>query len=63
MPGGRKGGRHAESLDAADFERFLAGTAPADMDIMLEIKDKEKSALAAVGIARRDGRFRLPRER
>lgn len=62
MPGGRKG-RHAESLDAADFERFLAATAPADMDIMLEIKDKEKSALAAVGIARRDGRFRLPRER
>lgn len=61
MPGGRKG-RHAESLDNADFERFLADTAPADMDIMLEIKDKEKSALAAVGIARRDGRFRLPRE-
>lgn len=62
MPGGRKG-RHAESLDAADFEQFLAGTAPTDMDIMLEIKDKEKSALAAVGIARRDGRFLLPRER
>lgn len=62
MPGGRKG-RHAESLDCADFERFLAGTAPADMDIMLEIKDKEKSALAAVGIARRDGRFLMPRER
>ncbi len=62
MPGGRKG-RHAESLDAADFEQFLAGTAPTDMDIMLEIKDKEKSALAAVGIARRDGRFLLPAER
>ncbi|KLK88052.1 UV damage repair endonuclease UvdE [Methanoculleus sediminis] len=62
MPGGRKG-QHAESLDAADFERFLAETVPSDMDIMLEIKDKEKSALAAVGIARRDGRFRLPRER
>ncbi|MDK2891448.1 MAG: damage endonuclease [Methanoculleus sp.] len=61
MPGGRKG-RHAESLDGADFERFLGETARADMDIMLEIKDKEKSALAAVGIARRDGRFRLPRE-
>lgn len=62
MPGGRKG-RHAESLDNADFERFLTETAPSDMDIMLEIKDKEKSALAAVGIARRDGRFLLPRER
>jgi UV DNA damage endonuclease len=62
MPGGRRG-RHAESLDAADFERFLAETAPTDMDIMLEIKDKEKSALAAIGIARRDGRFLLPAER
>ncbi|WP_214041567.1 UV DNA damage repair endonuclease UvsE [Methanoculleus sp.] len=62
MPGGRRG-RHAESLDGADFERFLADTAPADMDIMLEIKDKEKSALVAVGIARRDGRFLLPAER
>lgn len=62
MPGGRKG-RHAETLDIADFERFLAGTVPTDMDIMLEIKDKEKSALAAVGIARRDGRFLPARER
>lgn len=62
MPGGRRG-RHAESLDGADFERFLAGTAPTDMDIMLEIKDKEKSALAAVGIARRDARFLPPAER
>ncbi len=62
MPGGRRG-RHAESLDGADFERFLAGTAPTDMDIMLEIKDKEKSALAAVEIARRDARFLPPAER
>ncbi|MCM2466208.1 UV DNA damage repair endonuclease UvsE [Methanoculleus oceani] len=62
MPGGRRG-RHAESLDAADFEQFLAETAPTDIDIMLEIKDKEKSALAAVGIVRRDGRFLLPAER
>ncbi len=62
MPGGRRG-RHAESLDGADFEQFLADTAPTDMDIMLEIKDKEKSALVAVGIARRDGRFLLPAER
>ena len=59
MPGGRKG-RHAESLDPALFEEFLAETAPADMDIMLEIKDKEKSALRAVGIARRDGRWSRP---
>ncbi len=62
MPGGRKG-RHAERLDPTHFEQFLADTVPTDMDIMLEIKDKEKSALAAVGIARRDGRFLLPAER
>ncbi len=62
MPGGRRG-RHAESLDNAAFAEFLAVTAPMDMDIMLEIKDKEKSALLAVGIARRDGRFRLQKER
>ncbi|MDV2482815.1 UV DNA damage repair endonuclease UvsE [Methanoculleus sp. Wushi-C6] len=61
MPGGRRG-RHAESLDPADFAEFLNLTAPTDMDIMLEIKDKEKSALLAVGIARRDGRFRLQQE-
>ncbi|WP_292519412.1 UV DNA damage repair endonuclease UvsE [Methanoculleus sp.] len=59
MPGGRKG-RHAESLDPALFSQFLSQTAPTDIDIMLEIKDKEKSALVAVGIARADGRFRLP---
>jgi len=62
MPGGRRG-RHAESLDPTHFEQFLAETASTDMDIMLEIKDKEKSALAAVGIARRDGRFLLPADR
>lgn len=59
MPGGRKGS-HAENLDGARFREFLAETAPTDMDIMLEIKDKERSALRAVGIARRDGRFRPP---
>lgn len=59
MPGGRRG-RHTESIDTADFAELLGRTTPADMDIMLEIKDKEKSALAAVGIARQDGRFRRP---
>ncbi|MDD4253662.1 MAG: UV DNA damage repair endonuclease UvsE, partial [Methanoculleus horonobensis] len=62
MPGGRRG-RHAERLDPTHFEQFLAETASTDMDIMLEIQDKEKSALAAVGIARRDGRFLLPADR
>ena len=47
MPGRRRG-RHAKSLDAADFAEFLSRTAPTEMDIMLEIKDKEKSALLFV---------------
>jgi UV DNA damage endonuclease len=54
--GGRKVG-HTESIDSSHFERFLAATQPYDIDIMLEIKDKEASALTAVEIARKDRRF------
>jgi len=42
---------------AEDFRQFLKETLPADFDIMLEIKDKEKSALAALWIARDDPRL------
>lgn len=45
-PGGRKG-KHAESLDPRAFERFLAVTQDLEFDVMLEIKDKETSALRA----------------
>jgi UV DNA damage endonuclease len=48
---------HAESIDISHFERFLTKTQPYDFDIMLEIKDKETSALKAVEIARKDKRF------
>jgi UV DNA damage endonuclease len=48
---------HAESINIAHFEHFLASTQPYDVDIMLEIKDKETSALKAVEIARKDKRF------
>lgn len=54
--GGRKVS-HTESIDSSHFERFLAATQPYDIDIMLEIKDKEASALKAVEIARKDRRF------
>ncbi len=54
--GGRKVS-HTESIDSSHFERFLAATQPYDIDIMLEIKDKEASALKAVEIARKDSRF------
>lgn len=56
LPGGRFG-RHAESLDPDDFRAFLKASAETDCDVMLEIKDKEESALRAVAMARDDARF------
>ena len=49
--------RHIESIDGSHFKRFLTTTQPYDFDIMLEIKDKETSAIKAVQIARKDMRF------
>jgi len=53
----KRAGGHAEHIDITDFQRFLEISSPCDMDIMLEIKDKEVSALAAVSLTRRDPRF------
>ena len=50
-PGERKG-RHAEHIDLADFRRFLKAARGIDFDVMLEIKDKEQSALAAAAVTR-----------
>jgi UV DNA damage endonuclease len=55
---GKRKGTHAESLDALLFRRFLLESRPHDLDIMLEIKDKEKSAIKALGIAHQDPRVR-----
>lgn len=55
---GRRRGSHAASLDDADFGRFLAASAGRDIDVMLEIKDKEASALRAVALAAGDPRLR-----
>ncbi len=44
---GARPGRHAESIDLRHFGRFIAAGSGLDFDIMLEIKDKEKSALRA----------------
>lgn len=49
--------KHADSLTPDLFERFLKETEAYDFDIMLEIKDKEKSALKAIQIAKKDSRF------
>ncbi|MFA6422313.1 MAG: UV DNA damage repair endonuclease UvsE [Candidatus Buchananbacteria bacterium] len=45
-PHARKG-NHIESINARDFADFIKNIGRKDFDIMLEIKDKEKSALKA----------------
>ena len=47
---GKRRGAHTASLDAKHFRKFLsvAGDLELEMDVMIEIKDKEKSALRAV---------------
>ena len=54
---GKRAGAHTESIDLEDFRSFLQSTVPFDIDIMLEIKDKEKSALAALVLACDDPRL------
>ncbi len=40
---GKRTGRHADTIDLEDFEGFLEKTRKYDFDLMIEIKDKEKS--------------------
>lgn len=58
-----KPGKHAESIDIKDFNDFIETSKPYDFDVMLEIKDKEKSALKAVNIVKEDVRFYIPKNR
>jgi UV DNA damage endonuclease len=44
-------GKHSERIDIKSFKYFIKQTEGLDFDIMLEIKDKEISALKALGIA------------
>jgi UV DNA damage endonuclease len=46
-------GKHTLIIDPISFEKFLKETESLGFDIMLEIKDKEKSALKALEIMRR----------
>ncbi len=50
-------GKHAETIDPDDFSKFMTLSRPLDFDIMLEIKDKETSALKAVELLHSDERF------
>jgi UV DNA damage endonuclease len=54
---GQRIGTHAASIDVGKFRKFLIETRPLDFDVMLEIKDKEKSAKEAVQAALSDRRF------
>lgn len=54
---GEKRGSHTDKIDIKNFKLFLKKTKPYDFDIMLEIKDKEKSALKAIRILEKDKRF------
>jgi UV DNA damage endonuclease len=45
-----RSGRHADHLDGEDLKKFLKETTEFNFDLMLEIKDKEKSAKKALKI-------------
>ncbi|GAA4004037.1 UV DNA damage repair endonuclease UvsE [Hymenobacter fastidiosus] len=51
QPGERKG-KHTSTLEEALFREFLTHLHGLDVDIMLEIKDKEASACRAIGVLR-----------
>ncbi|MFX0187664.1 MAG: UV DNA damage repair endonuclease UvsE [Candidatus Hodarchaeota archaeon] len=56
--GGRKG-NHANSIDLKHFQKFIEDTLDFNFDLMLEIKDKEKSVLKAMKLIKDDPRFNL----
>lgn len=45
-------GAHAQTIDTVDFEQFLREVKNLDFDIMLEIKDKELSAIKALAVVK-----------
>jgi len=51
-----RNGKHAETIDLKHFKTFVEKTKAFDFDIMLEIKDKEHSALKAVNVLKAVGR-------
>jgi UV DNA damage endonuclease len=48
----KRPGAHTTSIDLDDFAHFLSAVADRDVDVMLEIKDKERSALRAIEFMR-----------
>lgn len=58
--GNGRRGAHSETVNIDHFRQFLNTTKSYDFDIMLEIKDKERSTLKAVEAAKDDKRFVIP---
>jgi UV DNA damage endonuclease len=54
---GSRKGAHADAINTRRFRKFLEISKPYDFDIMLEIKDKERSAQKAARSAQSDTRF------
>lgn len=48
---GQRKGKHAQTLDDQHFTQYIQQIHDIEADIMLEIKDKETSALNALSIA------------
>jgi UV DNA damage endonuclease len=48
----QKEGKHGLTIDRTLFKDFIKQTEGLDFDLMLEIKDKEKSALKALDLLR-----------
>ncbi len=54
---GERRGKHIRSINKSKFIKYLKDLEGLDFDIMLEIKDKEPSALKAINIAKKLGRI------
>jgi UV DNA damage endonuclease len=59
---GHRMGKHGETINLEQFREFLDESKPYDFDIMLEIKDKETSALKAIEIVSHDDRFSVAKK-
>ena len=51
-------GRPASTIDLVAFREFMGETIGFDFDVMLEVKDKEKSAIKAISLLKELGRVR-----
>ncbi len=56
-PSSQRRGKHATTIDLSHFRRFIEATTGFEFDLMLEIKDKEASALHAVAVLKALGRI------